>query len=30
MPGDVGMAQRIKSEVPGVVGAAPVYIKMNM
>jgi len=29
MPGDVGMAQRIQSGAPGVVGATPVYVKMN-
>jgi hypothetical protein len=29
MPGDEDMARRIEKDVPGVVKAAPVYIKMN-
>ena len=30
MPGDVDMARRIEREVPHVVKAAPVYLKMNL
>ena len=29
MPGDVDMAERIEREVPSVVNATPIYLKLN-